>query len=191
MPTKRSYLLLLLFLSGAGTLVLEVAWFRRMAQIAGATAIAMGAVLAAVIGGMAVGALLFGRRADRSPHPLRLYGLLEAGIALAAIVTPWLLDASRVAFDGLLARFSDHPALLSATQFLLATLLLAGPALLMGGSLPAIACALRGERDRRGRDLGWLYASNTLGAVVGTFAAGFFLLPTLGLSGATRSAAVL
>ena len=69
----------LLFISGAAALVLEVCWFRRMAQIAGGTAVAMGAVLAAVIGGMAIGSWWFGRRADAHPAPLRLYGLLELG----------------------------------------------------------------------------------------------------------------
>ncbi len=185
------YLLLPLFLSGAGTLVLEVCWFRRMAQVAGATSVAMAAILAAVIGGMAVGSFLFGRVADRSRRPLRLYGLLEVGIALSALVTPWLLDVSQGAFDFLLRHLLDQPGLHTVARFLLATLLLALPAMLMGGSLPAIACAIKTTPDRRGGMLGWLYAANTLGAVAGTLAAGFFLLPAFGLSWATRSAFLL
>jgi spermidine synthase len=188
---RTSYLLLLLFLSGAGTLVLEVCWFRRMAQVAGATSVAMGAVLAAVIGGMAAGSFLIGRLADRSPRPLRLYGLLEAGIAISALVTPWLLDASEGAFDFLLRHLLDKPGAFTLARFLLATALLALPALLMGGSLPAIACAIRTAPGRRGGALGGLYAANTLGAVAGTFAAGFLLLPVFGLAGATRFAFLL
>jgi len=175
----------LLFLSGAGALVLEVCWFRRMAQVAGATSVAMAAVLAAVIGGMAGGSFLFGGRADLARRPLRLYGLLEAGIALAALLTPWLLGASQAWFDALFG----HP-LETPLRFLLATAVLAPPAVLMGGTLPAAACALR-EIEHRGRSLGFLYAANTLGAVAGTFAAGFLLIPEPGLARATRSAAVL
>ncbi|MHC4491788.1 MAG: fused MFS/spermidine synthase, partial [Planctomycetota bacterium] len=79
---------------------------------------------------------------------------------------------------------------LTATRFGLATLLLAPPAVLMGGTLPAAACAVR-VGPQRGRTLGWLYAANTLGAVAGTLTAGFVLIPALGLAWATRSAALL
>ena len=51
---------LLLFLSGMTALILEVAWFRRLAQLVGGTSIALAGVLAAVIGGMAIGAFFFG-----------------------------------------------------------------------------------------------------------------------------------
>lgn len=158
-----------------------------MAQVAGATSIAMAAVLAAVIGGMAVGSFLLGSRADRTGRPLRLYGWLEAGIACAALVTPTLLTSSQAAFDGL-QRHLDG-ALLTAARFGLATLLLAPPAVLMGGTLPAVACAAR-TGTARGRTLGWLYAANTLGAVAGTLLAGFVLIPAFGLAWATRSAAL-
>ena len=171
---------LILFASGAGTLILEVSWFRRTAQVAGATSVAMAAVLAAVIGGMAAGALWIGPRADRSPRPLRLYGLLEVGIAIFALVTPSLLTWAQGTFDAL-------PGPLA--RFLLASLILAPPAVLMGGTLPAVACAVRGAE--RGRLLGWLYAANTIGAVAGTLLAGFVLIPALGLAWTTRSAALL
>jgi spermidine synthase len=179
----------LLFLSGAAALVLEVAWFRRTAQVAGGTAVAMAAVLAAVIGGMAAGSFLLGRTADRVRSPVRLYGILEAGVALGAILTPWLLSASESLFVGI----ERHLGGLLATpaRFLLATLLLAGPAVLMGGTLPAVAAALRAAPDDRGRGIGALYGANTLGAVAGTVAAGFLLIPALGLAWTTRSAAVL
>ena len=174
------FLASLLFLSGAGALILEVAWFRRTAQVAGATSVAMASVLAAVIGGMALGAHLFGRRADRSPSPLRFYGLLEVGVCAGAVLSPTLLSLARPGFDasGL------------ALRFLLGTLVLAPPAILMGGTLPAAAAALH-STGARGRDLGLLYALNTLGAVCGTFAAGFLLLPAFGLAWTMRLAALL
>lgn len=178
-PLRTRFLASLLFLSGAGALILEVAWFRRTAQVAGATSVAMAGVLAAVIGGMALGAYLFGRVADRARSPLRLYGLLEAGVALGAVLSPTLLDLARPAFD----------AATIPVRFLLATLVLAPPAILMGGTLPAAASALR-MGDTRGRDIGILYATNTLGAVCGTFAAGFVLLPALGLAWTMRAAAL-
>jgi spermidine synthase len=178
----------LLFLSGAGALILEVAWFRRTAQVAGATSTAMGAVLAAVIGGMALGAHLLGGPADRARRPLRLYAALEGGVALGAMLSPHLLDLARGGFDAL-----QHAplALAAPLRFLLATVVLAPPAVLMGGTLPAVAAALRDPGSDRGRAIGLLYGMNTLGAVCGTFAAGFLLLPALGLAGTMRAGALL
>ncbi|MHC4958827.1 MAG: fused MFS/spermidine synthase [Planctomycetota bacterium] len=117
----------------------------------------MAIVLAAVIGGMALGAFWFGPRADRSERPLRLYGRLELGVAGCAFVLPWLMTGT----------WSIVPLLC--------------PAILMGGTLPAAVAALR---SADGRSIGWLYAANTLGAVFGTLLAGFVLIPALGLHGA-------
>ncbi len=177
----------LLFLSGAGALILEVAWFRRAAQLAGATSVAMAAVLAAVIGGMAAGAWLFGGAADRQKRPLRFYALLELGLAALALLTPHLLDVSRGGFDLLHRHLAETPAAHSVSCFLLASIMLAPPALLMGATLPAVAAAITSPSVR----LGWLYSANTLGAVAGTFLAGFVLLPALGLANTMRFAAIL
>jgi spermidine synthase len=181
----------LLFLSGAAALVLEVAWFRRTAQIAGGTAVAMAAVLAAVIGGMALGSFLLGRTADRVRSPLKMYGLLEIGIALGAILSPVLLGWSEGLFSFLYGSLSGSPVLLTGARFLLAVILLTPPAILMGGSLPAAAAALRAPEASRGSGIGSLYAANTIGAVCGTLAAGFMLLPALGLAHTMWCAALL
>src|SRR5262249_36112594 len=66
-------LVLAFFLGGAAALVHEVVWARLLVALVGATAHAQAAVLAVTMGGLAVGATLFGRRADRDPSPLRTY----------------------------------------------------------------------------------------------------------------------
>ncbi|MGH7162964.1 MAG: fused MFS/spermidine synthase, partial [Planctomycetota bacterium] len=131
-----------LFLSGAAGLLLEVAWFRRMAQVAGSTSVALAAVLAAVLGGMALGAWVIGRLADRAARPAHLYARLETGVALVALVSPWLLDGSQRFYVAL------HGSL--AGRFLFSVLLLAPPAIFLGGSLPAAAAALESPRGRIG-----------------------------------------
>jgi spermidine synthase len=164
----------LLFFSGMGALVLEVAWFRRIAQLVGGTSVALASVLAAVIGGMAIGAFWIGRRADRTERPARLYAGLEIGVTCCALLSPWWLT-------NVVAVAADAPI---ALRFLVSTLALSPAAILMGGTLPALASATGG------RALGWLYAFNTLGGVVGTLLAGFVLLPALGLANTMRIAAV-
>ncbi len=189
MPTWR--LLPLLFLSGAGALVLEIAWLRRMAQIAGATAVALAGVLAAVIGGMALGAHLLGRVADRGRRPALLYAGLEAGVAVFAVLSPLLLAAAAPLVVGIHRAAAGHDVLVLTGSFLVTVLVLAPPTILMGGTLPAAAAAVRTSAGRRGRDLGRLYAVNTLGGVAGTLLSAFVLLPSLGLATTMRAAAVL
>lgn len=168
---------MLLFTSGAGALALEVAWYRRMAQVAGGTSLALAAVLAGVLGGMALGAHLVGRFADRVRKPLDLYARLETGVALAALLSPLLLDGARTLHAGL-----PNDGL----RFLLSVALLLPPSLFLGGSLPAAAAALRDPAAQLGR----LYAANTLGAVAGTLLAGFLLLPSFGLAWTMRISAL-
>jgi spermidine synthase len=181
----------LLVLSGAGGLVLEVAWFRRLAQVVGGSSVALAGVLAAVIGGMALGAWIVGRFADRAPSPLSLYARLEFGVALSALVSPWLLHGAGTLLVPLDRAFAGSPELLPALRFVVAVLFLAPLALCLGGTLPAAAATVRSGGQRVGREVGLLYACNTLGAVAGTLLAGFLLLPALGLAGTMRAAAIL
>ena len=160
---------------------MEVAWFRRLAQVAGATSVALAGVLAAVIGGMAIGSFLFGRVSDRVRAPGRLYAMLEAGVCACALLSPWWIDLAAPVYVAL----ADAPFL----RFLFSVVHLAPAAVLMGGTLPALAAALDVAPERRGRALGNLYAANTLGAVAGTALAGFALLPAVGLAASMRWAA--
>src|ERR1051325_5184699 len=69
----------LLVASGFCALVYEVAWLRMLRLVFGASTAASAAVVAIFLGGLGLGGLLFGERADRAPNPLRLYADLEIG----------------------------------------------------------------------------------------------------------------
>src|SRR5262249_52114386 len=76
-PPFTFLLLILFFVSGAVALVYQSLWMRLLSLIMGSTTYAIGTVLAAFMAGLGVGAYLLGRRADRTPQPLRLYAGLE------------------------------------------------------------------------------------------------------------------
>lgn len=82
----------LLFLSGMCGLVFQVSWFREFRLVFGASTAASSAVLAVFMGGLGIGNAVLGKRADRARNPLALYALLELSIALAAALSPLLLD---------------------------------------------------------------------------------------------------
>src|SRR5262245_1022062 len=97
---SRRLLALLLFGSGCCALMYQVAWLRLLRLVFGASTAASAAVLAIFMGGLGLGGLLLGRRADATPNPLRFYARLELGVALAAAVSPLLIALVRLAYIG-------------------------------------------------------------------------------------------
>src|SRR5213593_5001513 len=83
---------LFFFLSGATALFYEILWMRHLIHVFGSTTYAVSAVLSAFMLGLALGSFAFGRAADRGANLVRLYGLLEIGVGLYALVAPVLLS---------------------------------------------------------------------------------------------------
>lgn len=173
-------ILSLFFLSGFCGLVYELLWFRQLGLILGNTVQAASTVMTAYMLGLALGSLIAVRCADRCRSPLRMYGLIELLVGGYALLVPLLLSGVRVAYCGLYAD-NAYPILLTALRFSAAVAVLAFPTTLMGLTLPLLARAGAHARERFASRLGLLYGANTLGAVCGVVAAGFYLLPTLGL----------
>ncbi|MFP2895900.1 hypothetical protein [Corallococcus sp. 4LFB] len=179
----------LLFLSGATALVYELVWSKYLGNVLGNSGQAHAVVLATFMGGLALGAFVFGRTADRVKSPLALYGVLELGVGLYALAFPYVLGA----LEHLWLALAPHvpEGLRVAPRLLVSSLSLVVPTLLMGGTLPALvrhfAASLAGVR----RELARLYAINSLGAAVGVYVAGTRLVPLVGLSTSAQIAAGL
>ncbi|MGZ3582872.1 MAG: fused MFS/spermidine synthase, partial [Ktedonobacterales bacterium] len=186
-PIGRHWLVFAIFtLSGAAGLIYEVVWSRQLVLVFGNTTQAVSAILTGFFGGMAIGSVLGGRLADRTRRPLRLYGLLELLLVVVVLLTPltFLLihDVYRGAFGALIA----SPHLLALVRFGLALLALGPATILMGATLPTLTRYLSRSAADLSAAFGRLYAVNTIGAILGTIAAGFILIELLGLGGALR-----
>ena len=189
------------FLSGFAGLVYEVAWIRRASLVFGSTTWALSTVLAVFFGGLALGSWLFGRWGQRARRPIRIYAMLELGLAVLALLSLWafgLVDGLYgVAYRGAVTVAADSTGLhwltagwqLTVVQVLLVALVLLPPTFLMGGTLPLFCRQFVLDGGRIIRNLGFLYGINTLGAVLGTLMAGFVLIPRIGVSGAVGVAA--
>lgn len=174
MPLRLGITLFFL-LSGATALVYQVIWVRMLGLIVGHSVFAVATVVATYMAGLGLGAHLAGRRAARLRHPLSAYGLMEVGIGAFALASPVALGlAERLA--GLAG--SGPAAVLGTLAASAATLLL--PTAAMGATLPLLTRWYARDPGSLGRDMGWLYAINTTGAVFGAGLAGFVLLPGLG-----------
>ncbi len=180
----RSVVLTFFFLTGASSLAYEIVWTRQIGILLGNTTYVISMVLAAFMGGLAAGSLLIGRWADRRTDHLRVYGLLELAIALYCLCLPRLVEAAVPLFRIIYASTGGSGPLLQGVRAGVALLLLLIPSFLMGGTLPVLAKVMARAPDSYGEDMGMLYAANTLGAVVGAFATGFFFIRIFGV-GAT------
>ncbi|HZY05847.1 MAG TPA: fused MFS/spermidine synthase, partial [Anaeromyxobacteraceae bacterium] len=178
---QRPAILVLFFLSGAAGLVYQVVWSRLLNDVFGVSAYAVTAVLAAFLGGLALGSWALGRLADRVRSPLRLYGWLEIGIACTALAGTLAVRSFRPLDAWFANRLAPDSAWLLLVRMLLASAVILPPTLLMGGTLPAVTRAAVDRIDRLGRELSLLYGLNTAGAVSGSLLAGFVLIRALGV----------
>jgi len=170
------------FFSGLSALVYQLLWMRHLGFIFGNTVYAGATVLTAFMSGLALGSHLFGRYAERLKNPLKCFAWLEWGIAAYALVLPFLFTGLRLVYRLAYRYVSDDLLFLTPLRFVLAFALLLLPTILMGGTLPVLIRALARDDRHFGSRLGWLYGINTLGAVAGIFACGFWLIPAFGLT---------
>lgn len=177
----RWFVILAFFVSGASSLMLEVVWSKALGHVLGNTLEAITTVVAAYMGGLALGASLAGRHGLGDRRPVRAYGLLEIGIGLFGIASPFLIKALEAPLGAAYEAFGAQSPLYAAIRFAATFALLLIPTTLMGATLP-ILVSWGSRRAELARVLGTLYAVNTAGAVAGTLAAGFALLPAIGLS---------
>jgi spermidine synthase len=177
--------LLCFFLSGFAGLLFETLWTRQFALVFGTSELAVAAVLAAYMGGLALGAALARRWVLRAARPVLVYGFLELGVGLGALAVPAAIGATRALC---IALFGGQPAppdgsgvALTLFTLLSSAAILLVPTAFMGATLPLLTrFAVRSDAEI-GERVALLYAVNTAGAVLGTLSAAFLLLPRASL----------
>jgi len=179
------------FFSGATGLLYQVLWVRMLGLVFGHTVFAITTVLAAFMGGLGLGSYLFGRIVDRQKHVLGLYGILEAAIGLYVLATPLLFSWAELLYIRLNRDLHLAFYTFSLAQFVLIFLILLVPTTLMGGTLPILSRFFVRDVHSLGKRVGFLYALNTFGAVLGAYLTGFYLIPTVGVTAALQMGATL
>jgi spermidine synthase len=188
-PVRKTWAVLAIFiLSGAAGLVYEIVWARQLVLVFGNTTQAVSTILTGFFGGMAIGAAVGGRIADRAPSPLRMYGILELILVPVVLITPLTFGLINDAYRALYPSLQGTPWL-TVFRLVLSILALAPATILMGATFPSLVRHFARDASL-GAAFGRLYSANTLGAVVGTVAAGFFLIELFGLQGALRVGAL-
>ncbi|HWP43503.1 MAG TPA: fused MFS/spermidine synthase, partial [Blastocatellia bacterium] len=167
-------------LSGFIALGYEVIWSRVLALIIGSSVYAFSIMLTTFLVGLALGASLASRIVDRIRRPVMAFALLELGVGATSMIGAYLFNELPYIFMQLY-RWLETSAfgLLLLARFLVASLVMIVPTLLLGALFPLVVriMALSSREQTTGRTVGDAYAVNTVGAIAGSFASGFILIP--------------
>ncbi len=177
-------LLLLLAGSGCAALIYEIVWLQLLQLVIGSSAVSLGLLLAAYMGGLCLGSAALPRLVSPHRHPLRVYACLELGVGALGIVILFGLPLIRQVY--LAGAMSGMAGLIA--RGIVSAACLVPPTLLMGASFPAIARSL----ERTPKPIPWLgalYSANIAGAIVGCVIAGFYLLRVYDMATTTYAAA--
>lgn len=189
MSEQRNYRYLvysLFLLSGVSGLIYQIVWTRMLVLVFGNTMLATSTVLSAFMGGLAAGSYVLGKYIDREPRPLlRVYAVLEAGIGIFALLFPLVIDAATPLYSWLYNSAGGNIVSLNLIRFFVCFLIIGVPTFLMGGTLPVLIKRFTRVEEKIGGETGFLYGLNTVGAVLGTFACGYFLLRLFGMERTT------
>jgi spermidine synthase len=177
-------LLLILFVgSGCAALIYEVVWLQLLQLVIGSSGISLGVLLGVFMGGMCLGSLLLPRMISPGHHPLRVYALIELGIGILGVLILFGLPVLADFYEGL----AGHGI---ADRAMIAVVCLLPPTILMGATLPAIARWVKTTPDGVSW-MGFFYAGNIVGAVLGCLVSGFYLLRLYDMPTATYVAVAI
>src|SRR6266700_7475151 len=178
-----------LFLSGTGALIFETLWLRLSGLAFGNSVWAAALILSSFMAGLALGNALAASSRIRRWRPLHLYAVLEVLVALfgctIVFALPVLGELMRPAWQTL---WNYQPTLLGL-RFVVSFLILLVPTTAMGLTLPVIIEDPLLRETEFGRAIGFLYGSNTLGAMLGAILGEAYLIGAFGLYGTSLAAA--
>ena len=190
LDTVRVVVLAALFLGGFAALVLEVTWSRYFHLIFGTSIYAFSLVVAAFLLGLSAGSFIAKRTIDRVRNPLLLFAYVEvliAGFSLFVLLATERLEILYMKLFNAAGNFY----LFQGTLFFVAFLLMLIPTVLMGFNFPLAVKIFGRNRETRERDAGVTFSVNTAGGILGAFAAGFVVIPVLGLAKTTLLASIV
>ncbi|MEK6320655.1 MAG: fused MFS/spermidine synthase [Acidobacteriota bacterium] len=175
--------------SGFVALSYEVIWSRVLSLIIGSSVYAFSIMLTTFLIGLASGAAIASRLVDRIGRPVRMFAVIEVAVGVTSLVGAYLFNDLPYVFVQLY-RWVDSSAFgfMLFARFLIASFVMIAPTVLLGALFPLVVRIVsRGKLGRAtGRTVGDAYAANTVGAIAGSFASGFILIPWLGLLGSLR-----
>ena len=166
--------------SGFCAMAYEVVWTKVLTLVMGPTTYAFTLVLAIFIGGLALGGWLCGRFADRAGNPALWLAVTQGFAALSSLAVSQRMGNSLFLFQKIDQVCGDGFASALALKALFLGVFMLAPTLCLGAAFPLVMRMAAPGEGRVGRALGGAYAWNTVGGVLGSWSAGFLLIPAMG-----------
>jgi spermidine synthase len=168
--------------------LMELVWYRMLGPLLGGTTFTFGLILAIALLGIGLGGALYSAWNAASPGSLAMTAALEA----LAIIVPFVIGDRLAAYTNFLRAFGSAGFQGHIIAWTAMTIIIVFPAALIAGfQFPLLIALLGRGREDVGRHVGLAYAWNTAGAIAGSLAGGFGLLPLLTAPGAWRFVAIL
>jgi len=164
-------------------LIYEIIWIRPLSLVFGTTMYAVSTIVASFILGLAIGSWIAGRFSDRLQNPLKYFAFIQIAIGFFGILLLPVFDLMPKLYLDLYGLTYPNQPIFMITQILMSMIIITIPAILMGTTLPLMMKTYSSEFTTIGKDVGKLDASNSIGAFFGTLAAGFLIIPILGIHG--------
>lgn len=171
LSNKKIYFLLS-FIEGGSVMAAELLGAKMLAPYFGSSLYVWASVLAITLGGLAVGYFAGGIISYRSKNQFTLFYVL-----LAAAVFTLLMPYSSKFILWMIGMHSLIPSVIICSLFILFP-----PVFMMGMVSPLIIRLITTDIEQSGKAAGAIYAISTLGGIIATFAFGFFIIPTFGLT---------
>jgi predicted membrane-bound spermidine synthase len=193
LPLVPKLLLSAAFITGVASFIYEIAWLRMLSMVLGASTHSFELMLSAFITGLAFGGLWIRRRIDRLTDPLRFAGIIQIAMGTLALATLLLYNHSfdlMGYFMAAINRNEDGYYLFNLASHFIALLIMLPATFCAGMTLPLFTYILL-KRGHGEKSIGQIYASNTLGAIIGVAFAIFIGMPLLGLKGTMLIGCVL
>ena len=166
--------------SGFCAMAYEVIWTQLLGLIVGPTTYSFTIVLVTFITGLALGSLFFGWLSDRVKSTMQLLLLSQVAAALFALLLSQILGNSQIFFAKLIYHFKDHFTILALLKASILFVFMFFPTFCLGATFPLVGKIYTRSLAQTGRSIGFAYAINSGGAILGSFIAGFLLIPLLG-----------
>ena len=173
-------------ISGFCAMAYEVFWTRLLGLIVGPTTYSFTMVLVTFITGLALGGLVWGWIGDRNKNPIALLAGTQIAAALAALFFSQIIGNSQIFFAKLIYEFQGDFFKLHLLQGMLLFGFMLPTTFFLGAAFPLVGRIYTRSLAGAGKSIGYAYAINSIGAVLGAFSAGFILIPFLGKENGIR-----
>jgi len=167
-------------LAGVASMAYQVGWTRALALSLGSSVYAFSAILVTFLTGLGLGSLLYPKILGRRNPRLRDLAWLQLGVGTLGGLTVPALGALPYLFYQLFPFVQESFLRVMLLDLGLAALVLILPTFLMGLAFPLATHLYTKDLRLLGRSVGAVYSANTFGCIIGSFAAGFWLVPYLG-----------